>query len=1411
MNIDREDSPTTVLGDKSPRLTSFSPSENMHVIDLEASHGFQGLDANDYLTDKQFEERFLLNSPHRHGGPQSRVPQPVGLMPVETFSANGNTYRRGETIELHNGEFLRVVNILEDRHTGEGLLQGYGLQRLSQCQRLFDQHLNELTMVIKEDNVNIQTNEDGAIKTVSYLEVLRIRDVILTNAAFPSFSCREDPANSTKPRDFLRDQGRLVCRWKMKISNRPHPKEQRWMETSVQRLSAGEADLKFRLDGEHLRRKWRGITIKMGSCPSWLQGEKEFDLRERNPQQDMPSAGESEGLGYRSKRYTFGDAFCGAGGCSRGAKLAGLRVAWGFDFDPAAIDSYAKNFFGARCEATPADIFVSVLDDDFCVDVLHLSPPCQPYSPAHTRSGRNDEMNEATFFAGGEIIKKSKPRVVTLENTFGLAQRWPEWMDALVRFFTALGFSVRWRVLNLAYYGCPQARKRLVVMAACPGETLPGFPPPTHGPGLLPLATVNDAIQRIPRGCPNHDPSGAPRRNLFPYNADLPLKNCITTGRSLDTHPSGRRGITDRELACLQSFPLWHKFGRIGVKKQIGNAVPPVFAEILLSHIRRCLEEADGPVMATEQSFKDLKSEVSAALVKATKTAGQISSEDLAFQRSINPELDRSLNRHNKRLLSLVRSLNKTATAGSETIPPPLHDVESVDDGWRGIVDIVDNLLEKADACLDEFTGVVKKLTPGHENKLPTAPPKKPLSKREYRYQNIPKPQRLFKKVPTNDETAPFKPLLDSKPNATVPLEKSLVSATAQDGTIHYNHPYEQEIIESTYPDSAYVKDDPIMYQPFESTTATWVDTPEAVQDMLGDLKNAKEIAVDLEHHDVHSYIGLVSLMQISTRERDWIVDTLVPWREDLQILNEVFTDPRIIKVLHGSNSDIVWLQRDLGLYVVGLFDTYHASRLLGYPKHGLAYLLHRFANYETDKRYQMADWRMRPLPEQMYDYARSDTHFLLYIFDNLRNELLTKSGLADSKGSLIDDVRDSSKGEALQRYERQSYDKTTGSGLFGWYSMLGRSSSRFNREQFAVFRAIHEWRDKSARLEDESLFHILSNQSLFAIAREMPPRLPDLLGYCHPISPIMKKAAPELLGVIQKARAASVNGPEMKEAMKPRGHAHMQYGTKLAGTPLAVNHMPEANPIASVSGNPRKNSLAALLKSQFWGSTIGGGFMGDLKPPSFNESKGPCLAIPLPPLTAEVFENPGSKVSSRPVHAITDPGTLAEHEYTKKRKPREDEVFIVKEAGSSKRQKLSGVQRDSLLASEGAVGKSDHLDGEMEQMEIPLHEAEINPEAEEKSRHKRERRLEKKKLRQQRKEEKLKETIVDGNGRIENEGSEAFDYENAPSVLHARQERDRGGKVTKGIDPYAKSLNAPKGMRKVQKEGPGRSITYKG
>jgi len=85
---------------------------------------------------------------------------------------------------------------------------------------------------------------------------------------------------------------------------------------------------------------------------------------------------------------------------------------------------------------------------------------------------------------------------------------------------------------------------------------------------------------------------------------------------------------------------------------------------------------------------------------------------------------------------------------------------------------------------------------------------------------------------------------------------------------------------------------------------------------MLKQLKKAKEIAVDLEHHDYRSYHGFVCLMQVSTREQDWIVDTL-ELREELVTLNEVFTDPNIVKVvpLSEGTDTRYFMERDRMLY----------------------------------------------------------------------------------------------------------------------------------------------------------------------------------------------------------------------------------------------------------------------------------------------------------------------------------------------------------------------------------------------------------------------------------------------------------------------------------------------------------------
>jgi DNA (cytosine-5)-methyltransferase 1 len=159
---------------------------------------------------------------------------------------------------------------------------------------------------------------------------------------------------------------------------------------------------------------------------------------------------------------TYGDAFCGAGGTTRGAVMAGLRVKWGFDQWEHACSTWRTNFPQAACYKLSSYEFVDKVRGskyrkpvDSKVDILHLSPPCQYFSPAHTVDCPNDEMNVASLFAVGDVVKVAKPRIVTLEQTFGIvAVRFRKYFNSLIQMFTALGFSVRWAVVNLAQWAC---------------------------------------------------------------------------------------------------------------------------------------------------------------------------------------------------------------------------------------------------------------------------------------------------------------------------------------------------------------------------------------------------------------------------------------------------------------------------------------------------------------------------------------------------------------------------------------------------------------------------------------------------------------------------------------------------------------------------------------------------------------------------------------------------------------------------------------------------------------------------------------------------------------------------------------------------------------------------------------------
>lgn len=569
---------------------------------------------------------------------------------------------------------------------------------------------------------------------------------------------------------------------------------------------------------------------------------------------------------------------------------------------------------------------------------------------------------------------------------------------------------------------------------------------------------------------------------------------------------------------------------------------------------------------------------------------------------------------------------------------------------------------------------------------------------------------------------------------------------------------------------------------------------------MLKELKSAKEIAIDLEHHDLRSYIGIVSLMQISTRDQDWIVDTLKPWRRKLQVLNQVFADPSIIKVLHGAYMDVVWLQRDLGLYLVGLFDTHYAARALGYAGGSLAFLLKKFANVDAQKQYQIADWRVRPLPSELFDYARSDTHYLLYIFDCMRNELIQRSNfsVANHEGDKLWDVLQKSSDTALQRYEHPIYDAELGQGSNGWYKMITRTPALFPKEQFAVFRAIHKWRDDVAREQDDSVHYIMPNHQIFSLAREMPMTRAAMLGIAQPTTQTVRLRSDELVAVIAKAKEAGKNGPEMLEVLN-QVEPHTSTGVvKRHSAPFTVESM-VSKLSSDVTANGQANTDVSSLPlrtttSAFWGSSFESSAHQHTQRRLMTTGTSSIpMSVPMPALTAEVFADSHDSTMQTPVGASSP---AQAHEPTSSQsEANNDDVFVLKELGGKRKRTTADATRNQV---DGMATQSDEIA--------------IQDEESERAREKAERKKARKEAKRAAKQEKSEGDIhAEANG-DHSDGDESFDYASAPSILNPPRETKEQMKERrkKEVNPYAKSLDTPKGLPRVQRERAGRSMTYK-
>ena len=209
--------------------------------------------------------------------------------------------------------------------------------------------------------------------------------------------------------------------------------------------------------------------------------------------------------------------------------------------------------------------------------------------------------------------------------------------------------------------------------------------------------------------------------------------------------------------------------------------------------------------MEPTQDFKSLQEGVQKSLISTVKTVNRIAAEDLGFQRTVNPQVGQQLEDRTSRILELsTRLLQSAAKACGIKAAPKLEDAEDIDMNWRGVVDVVDTVLEKADTALDEYTGLVKRKEPptaesvrhsdarravGTNYHQASKAKKAKSTNKVIRNANISKPQAQFDVQPDNFPSGPWKPILTAKPHAKVPLDESLVTAKNENGVLQYGNP----------------------------------------------------------------------------------------------------------------------------------------------------------------------------------------------------------------------------------------------------------------------------------------------------------------------------------------------------------------------------------------------------------------------------------------------------------------------------------------------------------------------------------------------------------------------------------------------------------------------------------------------